>query len=92
MLTRLNVLAHGASQVCLVYFDYSHPECERDLTRCGFDCVDIQNSTEHCGGCYLTCEAGEACIGGECGAVTSSMGHHVDILICRFHKMVHVQL
>ncbi len=40
--------------------------CPPDRRRCASVCVDVQNDSEHCGGCKRQCVAGEICVSGSC--------------------------
>ena len=41
------------------------PQCDPGWELCGDACVDVQNDTEHCGGCS-PCADGQVCDGGSC--------------------------
>jgi hypothetical protein len=43
-------------------------ECAEERTRCGSSsaCIDLQSDERHCGGCDVSCGAGEMCIAGGC--------------------------
>ncbi len=40
--------------------------CDQGLSRCGSDCVDLQSSPQHCGGCDQACDTGKVCATGSC--------------------------
>ncbi|MCZ7682509.1 MAG: hypothetical protein M5U28_28425 [Sandaracinaceae bacterium] len=42
------------------------PTCDPSLTACDGECVDIETSLEHCGGCGNACAATDVCRAGEC--------------------------
>ena len=44
----------------------SSGECAAPLEICGQDCVDSQTDERHCGGCSISCAAGEICAAGVC--------------------------
>ena len=43
------------------------PPCPGGLSRCGGECVDLENDGFNCGACGKTCEGEEFCSGGTCG-------------------------
>jgi len=48
------------------------PECARPRALCGASCVDLANSSAHCGACDRACPAGDSCTAGTCLAAGSS--------------------
>ena len=40
--------------------------CEAGRTRCGDGCVDLLYDSDHCGGCFDACDAGDVCSAGVC--------------------------
>jgi outer membrane protein assembly factor BamB len=40
--------------------------CPGGFTRCGAECVNVENNTRHCGRCDAACDAGLACVLGGC--------------------------
>lgn len=69
MLDRRLLLWAGASAALLLTACSGDDtiECIGDDVLCGTSCVDTMADPRHCGGCDLTCGAGEVCAGGSCG-------------------------
>ncbi len=52
------------------------PTCGGNLTDCGGDCVDLSSDPYDCGGCGITCGAGDYCDNGQC-VVGTCLGDNV---------------
>lgn len=90
------VVAFSESEGC-VRASQEHAVCGTPNDRCcGGSCINITTNTSNCGGCGLTCEAGESCgsrgglpsctctsgFHGECSAATGSCSNSTRICSC----------
>ena len=48
--------------------------CRPGTMQCGRECVDTLSDGEHCGGCMMPCDRGQACVAGACVDPDSCMG------------------
>jgi hypothetical protein len=48
--------------------------CPQGLTLCGILCVNLATDPNHCGTCQTVCDAGGACLNGQCTCTPSCAG------------------